>query len=119
MCGTCGRKRIGSATAARPTRCGRLPGLVTKGKTATRSSTTTSQKYGSQEPWRMPIDKGFNRLAWAVPYALGVVRRRVGRCRGRALVARARTTGGAGSASRGAGGRRSRSKLDEELRDLD
>ena len=28
-------------------------------------------KYGSQEPLAQPIDKGFNRLAWAVPYMLG------------------------------------------------
>jgi cytochrome c-type biogenesis protein CcmH/NrfF len=28
-------------------------------------------KYGSQEPLAEPIDEGFNRLAWAVPYMLG------------------------------------------------
>ena len=28
-------------------------------------------KYGSQEPLAQPIDQGFNRLAWAVPYLLG------------------------------------------------
>ena len=28
-------------------------------------------KYGSQEPLAQPIDEGFNRLAWAVPYLLG------------------------------------------------
>ena len=28
-------------------------------------------KYGSQEPLASPIDTGFNRLAWAVPYVLG------------------------------------------------
>ena len=27
--------------------------------------------YGSQEPLGAPIDQGFNRLAWLVPYALG------------------------------------------------
>jgi hypothetical protein len=28
-------------------------------------------KYGSQEPLSSPIDKGFNRLAWFFPYAVG------------------------------------------------
>jgi cytochrome c-type biogenesis protein CcmF len=30
------------------------------------------QKYGSQVALASPIDKGFNRLAWALPYGLGV-----------------------------------------------
>ena len=29
------------------------------------------EQYGSQEPLAQPIDKGFNRLAWAVPYMMG------------------------------------------------
>ena len=28
-------------------------------------------KYGSQEVLAAPIDKGFNRLAWLLPYAVG------------------------------------------------
>ena len=28
-------------------------------------------QYGSQEPLASPIDKGFNRLAWFFPYAVG------------------------------------------------
>jgi hypothetical protein len=28
-------------------------------------------KYGSQEPLASPINKGFNRLAWFFPYAVG------------------------------------------------
>jgi hypothetical protein len=30
-------------------------------------------KYGSQEVLAAPIDKGFNRLAWFLPYAVGLV----------------------------------------------
>ena len=30
------------------------------------------QKYGSQEVLAQPIDKGFNRLAWSVPYGVGI-----------------------------------------------
>jgi cytochrome c-type biogenesis protein CcmH/NrfF len=29
-------------------------------------------KYGSQEVLSMPIDRGFNRLAWMFPYIAGV-----------------------------------------------
>ncbi len=29
-------------------------------------------KYGSQEPLAAPIDEGFNRLAWLVPYVVGL-----------------------------------------------
>jgi hypothetical protein len=29
------------------------------------------KKYGSQEPLAMPVDRGFNRLAWLLPYMLG------------------------------------------------
>jgi cytochrome c-type biogenesis protein CcmH/NrfF len=28
-------------------------------------------KFGSQEPLASPIDRGFNRLAWFVPYLVG------------------------------------------------
>jgi cytochrome c-type biogenesis protein CcmH/NrfF len=31
------------------------------------------KKYGSQEPLASPIDRGFNRLAWMLPYVAGVV----------------------------------------------
>ncbi|MBK9241489.1 MAG: cytochrome c-type biogenesis protein CcmH [Acidobacteria bacterium] len=30
-------------------------------------------KYGSQEVLAAPIDKGFNRLAWFLPYAVGMI----------------------------------------------
>ena len=36
-----------------------------------RSWTTTWPSTGSQEPLAEPIDRGFNRLAWAVPYLVG------------------------------------------------
>jgi cytochrome c-type biogenesis protein CcmH/NrfF len=31
------------------------------------------QKYGSQVALATPIDKGFNRLAWLLPYSLGTI----------------------------------------------
>lgn len=74
MCGTCGRQRIAECT------CGKaeemrveLAGLVKQGYTREQVFDYYIQKYGSQEPLAMPLDQGFNRLAWAVPYALGLV----------------------------------------------
>jgi len=118
MCGTCGRKRIDECT------CGKaeemrleVAGLVKKGYTREQVIDYYVQKYGSQEPLAMPIDRGFNRLAWAVPYALGVLGAVVA---GSVAVRWSRTrqepepvvatTGEADAWQQ---------KLDEELRDLD
>jgi len=76
------------------------------------------QKYGSQEPLAMPIDRGFNRLAWAVPYALGVLGAVVA---GSVAVRWSRThqeEPEAVVATRGDADAWQQ-KLDEELRDLD
>ena len=72
MCGTCGRKNLAECT------CGvaeemrqELAGLVSSGKTKDEVIQYYVAKYGSQEPLASPIDKGFNRLAWLFPYAIG------------------------------------------------
>jgi cytochrome c-type biogenesis protein CcmF len=72
MCGTCGRKRIGECT------CGmaadmraEVAKLVAEGKTREQVYQYYIDKYGSQEPLASPIDKGFNRLAWFLPYLVG------------------------------------------------
>ena len=127
MCGTCGRKRIGECT------CGmagqmreELAGLVAKGMDREQVYQYYIAKYGSQEPLAMPLDQGFNRLAWAFPYALGLF--------GAALVgamamrwSRPRGADGADTttsqsqtpAPADAATRQLNSRLDEELRDLD
>ena len=75
---------------ARPSRCARKSrALVGERQDArSRSSSTSSNKYGSQEVLASPIDKGFNRLAWMLPYAVGAARHRclsaAWRCAGRA-----------------------------------
>jgi len=73
MCGTCGRKRVGECT------CGvaagqreEIAGLVAQGKTFDEVVDYFVKKYGSQEVLAMPIDEGFNRLAWAFPYLAGL-----------------------------------------------
>jgi cytochrome c-type biogenesis protein CcmF len=49
-----------------------IHGLLGQGKTREDVVQYFIQKYGSQVALASPIDKGFNRLAWALPYGLGV-----------------------------------------------
>jgi cytochrome c-type biogenesis protein CcmH/NrfF len=72
MCGTCGRKNLAECTCqpAAEMRT-ELSGLVKNGKTREEIIQYYVAKYGSQEPLASPIDKGFNRLAWFFPYAVG------------------------------------------------
>jgi len=72
MCRTCGRQLLSEC------QCGyaqnmrkELAALVTAGRTRQQVIDFYIAKYGSQEPLAQPIDKGFNRLAWIVPYVLG------------------------------------------------
>jgi cytochrome c-type biogenesis protein CcmF len=74
MCGTCGRQRVGECT------CGtaaamrdEIAQLVAEGKSYDEVVDYYVKKYGSQEVLAAPIDKGFNRLAWFLPYAIGVL----------------------------------------------
>ncbi len=73
MCRTCGRQRLAEC------QCGiaaqmreELAGLVARGMTREEVYAYFMKKYGSQEPLASPIDKGFNRIAWLFPYAVGV-----------------------------------------------
>jgi cytochrome c-type biogenesis protein CcmF len=72
MCGTCGRKNLAECTCpmAADMRT-ELSGLVKQGKTRDEVIQHYVSKFGSQEPLASPIDKGFNRLAWLFPYAVG------------------------------------------------
>ena len=48
-----------------------MAGLVARGMTREQVYQYYIDKYGSQEPLASPIDKGFNRVAWALPYVAG------------------------------------------------
>jgi cytochrome c-type biogenesis protein CcmF len=74
MCGTCGRQRISDCTCstAEGMRV-ELAGLVAKGMTNDEIIEYFVKKYGSQEVLSSPIDEGFNRLAWLLPYGIGLV----------------------------------------------
>jgi cytochrome c-type biogenesis protein CcmH/NrfF len=72
MCGTCGRQRLNECqcpTAGKMRE--ELAGLVAAGKSRDEILQYHIAKYGSEEPLAAPIDKGFNRLAWLVPYLAG------------------------------------------------
>ena len=74
MCGTCGRKRVGECTCsdAEAMRT-EIAGLISAGKSYDEVVDYFVKKWGSQEVLAAPIDKGFNRLAWFVPYAVGFI----------------------------------------------
>jgi cytochrome c-type biogenesis protein CcmF len=74
MCGTCGRKRIGECTCSEAGKMREeVAALVAAGQTHDEIIQYFVQKYGSQEVLSSPIDRGFNRLAWLVPYAVGAL----------------------------------------------
>jgi cytochrome c-type biogenesis protein CcmF len=127
MCGTCGRKRVGECTCstAEAMRT-EIAGLVAAGKTYDEVVDFYVKKYGSQEVLAAPIDKGFNRLAWLLPYAVGFVGilvvggvavrwTRHGRVESTSGVALA----GAGAPADDPATQQRLEKLDDELRDLD
>jgi cytochrome c-type biogenesis protein CcmF len=73
MCRTCGRQRLADC------QCGKaaemrteLAGLVAKGLTREQVYDYYMTQYGSEEPLASPINKGFNVLAWLLPYGVGL-----------------------------------------------
>lgn len=72
MCGTCGRQLVGECTCGYAAEMrAEIANLVRMGLTREQVLDYYVKKYGSQEPLAMPIDSGFNRLAWLLPYVLG------------------------------------------------
>jgi cytochrome c-type biogenesis protein CcmF len=119
MCGTCGRQRIHECTCpvAEEMR-GKLGKLVAEGKSREEIIAIFVRDEGGQHVLGAPIDEGFNRLAWALPYAAGAMgivligglavrwsRRRDGQPQGPSAVATDRPD--------------LQDRLDDELRDLD
>ena len=48
-----------------------LASLIDEGKTHDEIIQAFIAKYGSEEMLGAPVDKGFNRLAWLLPYLFG------------------------------------------------
>jgi cytochrome c-type biogenesis protein CcmH/NrfF len=120
MCGTCGRKRIGECTCSLAAEMREeVARMVADGRTREQIYAYYIAKYGSQEPLASPIDEGFNRLAWFVPYLIGAT--------GAASVAivafrwsrREATAATSETRSDIAEDPALRERLDDELRDLD
>jgi cytochrome c-type biogenesis protein CcmF len=73
MCGTCGRQLLSECQCGKAVEMrSELAGLVANDLNRDQIIKYYVAKYGSQEPLAQPIDKGFNRLAWAVPYVAGI-----------------------------------------------
>ncbi len=74
MCGTCGRKRVGECTCGKAAEMrAEIATLVAAGGDRESIIQHFVTKYGSQEVLAAPINRGFNRLAWLLPYAGGLV----------------------------------------------
>ena len=72
MCGTCGRKRIGECTCSLAAEMrAEVAQMVAQGRSREQIYEFYMAKYGSQEPLASPLNRGFNVLAWALPYVAG------------------------------------------------
>ena len=110
-----------SAPAARPPRCAPSSrGWSKQGKTREDVIQYYVAKYGSQEPLAAPIDKGFNRLAWFFPYAVGGFAAIARGVRRQKMVAPlARRAAGAATGRGSAEDAAMQARLDRELENLD
>jgi cytochrome c-type biogenesis protein CcmH/NrfF len=76
LCGDagCGKKIVSECTCARAAETrSEIAGLVKQGKSKDEVFAYYVAKYGSQEILGAPIDKGFNRLAWLLPYGSALI----------------------------------------------
>jgi cytochrome c-type biogenesis protein CcmF len=119
MCGTCGRKRVGECTCGKAAEMrAEVATLVAAGRDREGIIQHFVTKYGSQEVLAAPINRGFNRLAWLLPYAGGLVG--IGFVAGMAVRwTRRRGTHDAATAAPRAANPELEDRLDDELRELD
>jgi cytochrome c-type biogenesis protein CcmH/NrfF len=125
MCGTCGRRRIGECTCPLAAEMREeVAKLVAQGKSREDIYAYFIAKWGSEEPLAAPIDKTFNRTAWAL-YGVGslsavgalvLARRWSSHKHAAAADGRVATGAGAQAAARDS---QLEERLADELRDLD
>jgi cytochrome c-type biogenesis protein CcmF len=73
MCGDCPKYPLSECTCSVAAKMrGELAVQVAAGKDRDQIRQWVVDYYGSQEPLGAPIDKGFNRLAWMLPWSLGI-----------------------------------------------
>jgi cytochrome c-type biogenesis protein CcmF len=76
MCGSqgCGKEAVGSCTCGFAAQMrGEIARLVDEGKNEDQIIQYYIDKYGSQEPLAMPLNKGFYRLSWLFPFTVGAL----------------------------------------------
>jgi cytochrome c-type biogenesis protein CcmF len=72
ICGDCAHYPLSECTCSRAAEMrAELAQQIALGKNRDQIREWVVQRYGSQEPLGAPIDKGFNRLAWLLPWTLG------------------------------------------------
>jgi cytochrome c-type biogenesis protein CcmH/NrfF len=120
MCGTCGRQLLSECSCSLAVGMrAELARLVSEGRTEQQIVDYYIAKYGSQEPLAAPIDRGFNRLAWAFPPCWHG-RSRAGWHGGREVVApEAAADSPDAAAPASSEDAALEARLDDELRDLD
>ena len=92
--------------------------LLNQGRTRDQVIQYFIKKYGGQVALAAPIDRGFNRLAWLLPYSLGTVAA-VGLGYGAYRLAKRRPTQGPAADDPAISDEELSDKLDDELRNLD
>jgi cytochrome c-type biogenesis protein CcmF len=76
MCGSqgCGKEAVGTCTCGFAAQMrGEIARMVDEGKTEEQIVQYYIDKYGSQEPLAMPLNKGFYRLSWLFPFTVGAL----------------------------------------------
>jgi cytochrome c-type biogenesis protein CcmF len=74
QCGTCGRQVLSDCTCSTASAMRRkIQELFDAGKSSEQVIEYELATYPGQSALVVPLDKGFNRLAWLVPYALALV----------------------------------------------
>jgi cytochrome c-type biogenesis protein CcmF len=117
MCGTCGRKRVGECTCDKAAEMReQISKLVAQGKTRDEVIQFFVAEYGSQEPLSEPINRGFNRLAWLLPYGTGAAGVLI---LGAVAVRWTRRSHSGAPQEKSVVSAELESQLDDELRDLD
>jgi cytochrome c-type biogenesis protein CcmF len=72
ICDTCPHYPLSECTCSEAAQMrAELSVQVAQGKDKDQLREWVVQRYGSQEPLGAPIDRGFNRLAWLFPFAVG------------------------------------------------
>ncbi len=73
LCGDCPKYPISECTCSEAARMrAELAQQVAAGKDRDQIRAWFVEQYGSQEPLGAPLDEGFNRLAWLLPWSLGI-----------------------------------------------